>query len=56
MELKCPFKVLVKNEVGKLIKGRIEKVELVKISTNLKTVFIVKGEAYYFHHFNILID
>lgn len=56
MELKCPFKVLVKNEVGKLIKGRIEKVELVKLSTNLKTVFIVKGEAYYYYHFNILID
>jgi len=56
MELKCPFRVVVKNDVGILIKSKIELVELVKISKNLKTVFIVKGKAYYYHHFYILID
>ena len=56
MELQCPFRVEVKNDIGILIRGRIEQVELVKISTALKTVFIIKGEAYYYYHFNILID
>ena len=56
IELKVPFRVLLKNDVGTLVKGKIEEVELVKLSTNLKTVFIVDNEAYYFYHFNILID
>lgn len=56
IELKCPFRVVVKNDIGVLIKSKIELVELVKISKNLKTVFIVNGKAYYYHHFNILTD
>ncbi len=56
MELKCPFRVELKHDIGDLIKGEIVIVDLVKMSTNLKTVFIVDNEAYYFYHFNILID
>ena len=56
IELKVPFRVLLKNDVGNLVKGKIEEVELVKLSTNLKTVFIINEEAYYYHWFNILID
>jgi hypothetical protein len=56
IELKVPFRVQIKNDVGNLIKGKIEEVELVKLSTNLKTVFVIKGDAYYYHWFNILID
>ena len=56
IELKVPFRVQLKNDVGNLAKGKIEEVELVKLSTNLKTVFIVKEEAYYYYHFNIIID
>lgn len=56
IELKCPFRVEVINNVGNLKRYKIESVEMVKLSTNLKTVFIVKGEAYYYRHFNILID
>ena len=56
MELKCPFRVKLKNDVGILTKGKVEQVELVKISTNLLTVFIVDENAYFFYHFHILID
>ena len=56
IELKVPFRVLLKKDVGNLVKGKIEEVELVKLSTNLKTVFIINEEAYYYHWFNILID
>jgi len=56
MELKCPFRVILKNDVGALKKGNVVKVNLVKLSTSLKTVFIIREEAYYYHWFNILID
>jgi len=56
IELKCPFKVEVKNEIGELIVGEVVVVELVKTSTNLKAVFIINGNAYYYFHFIILID
>ncbi len=56
IELKVPFRVQLKNNVGNLLKGKIEEVELVKLSTNLKTVFIIREEAYYYYHFNILLD
>ena len=56
IELKVPFRVQLKNDVGNLTKGKIEEVELVKLSTNLKTVFMIDDKAYYFYHFNILLD
>lgn len=55
MELKCPFKVELKNDIGNLKAGDIEKVDMVKVSTNLKTVFVVNGVPYYFWHFNIIV-
>lgn len=54
-ELFCPFPVLVKQDVGDLKGGKYVKVELVKLSTNGKTVFIIKGKAYYYYHFDIII-
>lgn len=56
IELKVPFRVQLKNDVGNLVKGKTEEVELVKLSTNLKIVFMIDDKAYYFYHFNILID
>ena len=55
-ELFCPFLVKVKLNVGKLKKGEIVKVEAVKLSTNGKTVFIIREKAYYYYHFEILIN
>lgn len=50
----CPFKVMVKNDIGILKKDTIVWVEEVKVTQELKTVFIIKGVAYYYHHFDII--
>lgn len=54
IELFCPIKVKVKADVGDLKKGKYVLVEAVKLSTNGKTVFIIKGKAYYYYHFDII--
>jgi hypothetical protein len=53
-QLFCPFKVVVKNHIGELQKGKEVWVESVKVTVKLTTVFIVDGRAYYFYHFEIL--
>ncbi|MGJ5642890.1 hypothetical protein [Formosa sp. S-31] len=55
IELKCPFKVETKHDIGCLKKAFMYDVESVKISTTMKTVFVIKGEVYYYHHFYILV-
>lgn len=55
-QLIVPFRVAVMSPVGHLTKGQVVYVEEVKITLNLITVFIVEGNAYYYHHFDILID
>jgi hypothetical protein len=51
-----PFKVAVFNPIGQLSKGQIVWVEQVKVTMQLKTVFVIDGNAYYYYHFDILID
>lgn len=53
-KLFCPFQVMVKNQIGELEKGEIVWVDSVKVTVKLKTVFMVKGRAYYYDHFVIL--
>jgi hypothetical protein len=53
--LKCPFKVIVLEDIGALIQGDIELVSEVKVTAELKTVFIIKRGAYYYHYFNFII-
>lgn len=53
-KLFCPFQVVVKHQIGELEKGEVVWVESVKVTVKLKTVFIVKGRAYYYHYFTIL--
>tara|TARA_R110002049_G_scaffold306078_1_gene503953 strand:+ start:10618 stop:10869 length:252 start_codon:yes stop_codon:yes gene_type:complete len=55
-QLFCPFKAAVVSSVGQLSLGEVVWVEQVKVTMDLKTVFIVEGSAYYYYHFNILID
>lgn len=50
----CPFKVSVLNNVGSLKRGQIVLVEEVKVTNDLKTVYVIRGVAYYYHHFDIL--
>ena len=52
----CPFKVKVLNNVGQLIEGQIVFVEEVKVTNDLKTVYIINGVAYYYFHFDILFE
>ncbi|MHB1106986.1 MAG: hypothetical protein ACYCZ2_11540 [Lutibacter sp.] len=51
----CPFRVLVLTNVGTLTKGQIVWVQNVKITQELKTVYIVKEQAYYYYHFEIIV-
>ena len=51
----CPFKVKVLHPVGILKKGQIVSVEAVMVTTELKTVYIIRGTAYYYHYFDIIV-
>lgn len=53
-ELFCPFQVVVKYKIGELEKGELVWVENVKVTVKLKTVYMIKGRAYYYDHFEIL--
>lgn len=55
-QLFTPFKVLVLSDVGQLIKGQTVWVIQVKVTHQLKTVFVVEGNAYYYFHFDFVID
>lgn len=52
--LLCPFKVLVLQDIGKLKADTIIWVEEVKVTIEVKTVFIIEGKAYYYFYFEIL--
>ncbi|GIZ07905.1 hypothetical protein [Flavobacterium sp. UMI-01] len=55
IQLKCPFRVLVLNNVGWLLKGQIVLVTEIKVTSEIKTVYIIEMNAYYYYHFEILI-
>lgn len=56
LQLNCPFKVILRNDIGGLKKDQIVFIEEVKVTVELVTVFIVNSEAYFYYHFDILID
>lgn len=51
-----PFKVIVMDDLEELAKGQVVWVQEVKVTKELKTVYIIKGRAYYYYHFEILTD
>ena len=51
----CPFRVKVLQDIGALKKGQTVLVQEVKVTLELKTVYIINNEAYYYYHFNILV-
>jgi hypothetical protein len=55
LRLKCPFSVEVTTNVGLLMKGEIVLVTEIRVTREVKTVFIIEMNAYYYHHFDILI-
>lgn len=52
----CPFRVIVAIPVGEYKPGMIVFVEAVKMTGDLKDVFIIGGKAYYLVYFRIIID
>lgn len=56
VEVNCPFKVLVLESISSLIKGKVYSVDKIMVSTTLLTVFIIKGKAYYYYHFEIIFQ
>jgi hypothetical protein len=51
----CPFRVRVLQDIGNLKKGQIVLVSEVKVTLELKTVFLINGQAYYYYHFDIIV-
>ena len=53
-QLFCPFKVVVKHQIGDLNEGDTVWVESIKVTVELTTVYVVKDRAYFYFHFMIL--
>lgn len=52
----CPFRVKVLLNVGMLRKEQLVWVTEIKVTIELKTVFIIDGSAYYYDHFDIILE
>jgi len=50
----CPFRVKVLKNIGDLTIGEVVFVDEIKVDTNLKTVYMIRGKAYYYHNFEII--
>lgn len=55
IKLFCPFEVLVLQDIGTLKTGQFVFVDEIKVTIELKTVFIIDTKAYYYYHFEIVI-
>lgn len=51
----CPFRVTVLQEIGILKRGQIVLVQEIKITYELKTVYIINNDAYFYYHFDIIM-
>lgn len=51
----CPFSVKVLQDIGNLKRGQTVLVNEVKVTLELKTVFIINNQAYYYSYFDILV-
>jgi len=50
----CPFKAIVKTDIGVLRKLEVVFIDEVKVTLELITVFVIKNQAYFYYHFEIL--
>jgi hypothetical protein len=55
IRLFCPFNVVVVLPVGYLVKGDVYYVDAVKVTLELRDVYIIQGKAYYIVHFKVII-
>ena len=51
----CPFEVMALCDIGSLQKWQIVLVQEVKVTRDIKTVFIINGQAYHYYYFEILV-
>lgn len=56
LKLNCPFKVQLKSDVGYLNKKEVVIVDEVKVTSDLITVFVINTKAYFYYHFDIIVD
>ena len=54
--LRCPIKALVKEDIGHLKARELVFIDEIKVTMELITVFVVKNRAYFYYHFEILVD
>lgn len=52
----CPFEVIVKQDISFFKRLDIVLVDEVKVTKDLITVYIIKGKAFYYFHFDIPTD
>ena len=55
IRLFCPIKVQILRDIGALKKGQIVLVQEIKVTYELKTVYIINNDAYFYYHFDILM-
>lgn len=55
IRLFCPFRVKVLQNIGALKSGQTVLVDEIKVTLELKTVYIINNEAYYYYHMDILV-
>ena len=52
--LHCPFKVLAIVDIPpEIVKGQFYMVDFVKMTMDLKEVFVIRGKGYYISYFRI---
>jgi hypothetical protein len=51
----CPFRVKVLRKIGALKRGQVVLVHEIKVTLELKTVYIINNDAYFYYHFDILM-
>ena len=55
IELFCPFHVLGKYKINLIKKNTLYTVSRIKLSSNLKIVFVINDKPYHYYHFDILL-
>ena len=53
VEVACPFKVIALNKVSSLCTGKAYIVQGVKLSSDLKVVYVIHDVHFYYYHFDI---
>ena len=53
-KIRCPFRVIVRNDIAKLRKGQSVLVDEIKVTYELITVYSIEGEFYFYYYFDLL--